>query len=243
MSASRSPGFELDHPAEIQAILDRLVRERTLTTVEFGDGLAIVSRVLGVRRGANALVFDVARDAAANDALLASRTLAFVTELDRIPIAFETGPPRAIAMRDGPAAAVDLPSSITRLQRREWFRAELPVNPPVRCTVLDDRGNASPAQAVDLSGGGAAVIVDDGLPVEPGRDHELILSLPEIGPVALDATLRTVRRAGAPGDAAAAKLRLGFRFESTPPRTVGQILRYVQRLEVDALRILKRRDG
>ncbi len=240
----RSPhDFDLAHPAEIQAILDRLVGERTLTTVEFAGDHAIVSSILSVRRDANLLVFDVARDAETNRALFAAGSLSFVTELDRIPVAFETGPAKPVALRDGPAAAAPLPSAITRLQRREWFRAELPVHPPIRCTVLDGRGNASPAQAVDLSGGGAGVIVDDAMPVEPGRNHELILSLPEIGPIALDATLRTVRPATGPRDAGAAKLRLGFRFESTPPRTVGRILRYVQRLEVDALRILRRREG
>lgn len=234
--------YELEHPADIVGILDRLHRERALTTVEFGDGHAIVSSVLEVRRDAKALVFDVARDPDANRHLFASSTLSFTSELDQIQIAFETRAPSLVAYVDGPAAVVDLPSRITRLQRRESFRAALPLRPPIRCTVLDAHGNASPAQAIDLSTGGAAIVVDDpAMDPVPGSDHELVLSLPEIGRVELDANLRTVRPAsGLPGPLAS-KVRLGFRFDGVPPKVAAQIQRYVQRLEVNQLRVLNRR--
>ena len=140
-------------------------------------------------------------------------------------------------------ALVELPAAIIRLQRREWFRAALPVQPPIRCTVLDPDGNASPAQAIDLSCGGTSLVVDDPSLAgsRPGSDHELILSLPEVGRVELGATLRTVRSsAGTPG-VPPTKMRLGFRFEKVPPKTVSQIQRYVQHLEVTQLRVLRRR--
>jgi c-di-GMP-binding flagellar brake protein YcgR len=238
------PDYTLRHPADILQILDRLHRERTLTTMEFGDGHAIVSRVLDVRRDDNAVVFDVARDTEANAALFSSARVSIVTELDHIQIAFETGAPMKVAFSDGPAAVVDLPQTITRLQRREWFRAELPLSPPIRCTVLDASGNASPAQALDLSCGGAALVVDDPTftNVEAGTRHELVLSLPEVGRVALDATLCTVRPSQGIPTIGPGKLRLGFRFERVPGRTSNQIQRYVQRLEVTQLRVLRLRN-
>jgi c-di-GMP-binding flagellar brake protein YcgR len=242
-SATASPQYRLDHRAEILAILDRLRAERALTTVEFGDH-AIVSSVLEVRRDAHALIFDVARDPESNRAMFASQSLTFVSELDHIQIVFETKAPSLVALRDGPAAVVDLPSTVTRLQRRERFRAEVPVNPPIRCTVLDRHGNASPAQVVDLSCGGAGVVVDDVAFAEavPGADHELILSLPEVGRLELDATLRTVRPAGRTPGSPKPRMRLGFRFDAVPPRTASQIQRYVQRLEVNQLRVLRMRE-
>ncbi len=242
MTAVDQPSYALDHPVDIVAILERLHRERTLTTVEFGDGHAIVSTVLEVRRDAKALIFDVARDPDANRHLFASSSLTFASELDHIQIAFETRAPSLVAYVDGPAAVVDLPTRVTRLQRRESFRAALPLHPPIRCTVLDAHGNASPAQAIDLSEGGAAIVVDDpALDAQPGSDHELVLSLPEVGRLALDVNLRTVRPAsGLPGNLAS-KVRLGFRFDHVPPKTAAQIQRYVQRLEVNQLRVLRRR--
>ncbi len=241
MSDVPSP-YELDHPVDIVAILERLHRERALTTVEFGDGDAIVSSVLEVRRDAKVLVFDVARDADSNRRLFASQTLSFATELDQISIAFETRAPSLVAYSDGPAAVVDLPARIVRLQRREWFRAALPLHPPIRCTVLDAHGNASPAQAIDLSEGGAGIVVDDpALDAEPGSDHELVLSLPDVGRLELDANLRTVRPAVDKPGSQGSKVRLGFRFDRVPPKTAARIQRYVQRLEVNQLRVLRRR--
>jgi c-di-GMP-binding flagellar brake protein YcgR len=137
---------------------------------------------------------------------------------------------------------------VTRPQRREWFRAALPVQPPIRCTVVDPRGRASTAQAIDLSRGGVGVVIDD-RPLDiaaPGAGHELIVSLPEVGRLALDATLRTVRPAlgtqALPDENHLAnKMRLGFRFDRIPAKTANEIQRYVQRLEVNQLRVLRLR--
>jgi c-di-GMP-binding flagellar brake protein YcgR len=237
-----APDYTLRHRGEILQILDRLHRERTLTTMEFGDGHAIVSRVIDVRGEDNAIVFDVARDADANDVLFASNGVSIVTELDHIQIAFETGAPMMVAYADGPAAVVDVPRAITRLQRREWFRAELPIRPPIRVTVVDEDGNASPALALDLSCGGAGIVIDDpAFEAEAGTRHELVLSLPEVGRVALDATLRTVRTTTGLPAIGTGKVRLGFRFDRVPGRTSNQIQRYVQRLEVNQLRVLRLR--
>lgn len=245
MTVIAEPDCTLRHKGEILAIIERMKRDRALTTVEFGDGNAIVSSVLEVRRDANAIIFDVARDPDQNRQLFASQSLAFVTELDHIRIAFATRAASLVALGDGPAAVVDMPNELVRLQRREWFRAALPTNPPIRCTVLDADGNAMPAMAVDLSCGGAAVLVDDPASCrsKAGTAHELILSLPEIGRLELHATLRTVtplgRSApnGKPGN-----VRMGFRFEALPPKTASQIQRYVQHIEVHQLRVLRLRD-
>jgi flagellar brake protein len=243
MIASGGPDYALRHRGEILSILDRLRRDRVLTTVEFGDGHAIVSTLLEVRRDASTLVFDIARDATTNDALFAASNLAFVAELDGIQIAFATKAPSPVSIADGPAALVAMPETVTRLQRREWFRVALPAQPPVRCTVLDAGGNARPARAVDLSCGGVGVILETPfVDVRAGGDHEVIVSLPEIGRLDLEATLRTVHPAVANGDDRGSPgngVRLGFRFEHLPPKTASQIQRYVQRLELEQLRLLR----
>lgn len=243
MNPNADPRCTLNHKIDIFAIIERMRRERTLTTVEFDDHHAIVSSVLEVRREAGAMVFDVARDPEQNRRLFASQSLSFMTELDNIQISFETGAPSLTSSVDGPAAVVDLPSAVVRLQRREWFRAALPVQPPIRCTLLDQDGNAVPGQTIDLSEGGAAVIVDDpaGARALPGSGHELILSLPEVGRLELDATLCTVMPVAGSMRHEGSQVRMGFRFQSVPAKTASQIQRYVQRIEVNQLRVLKRR--
>lgn len=245
MTVEAGPECTLGHKAEILAIVERMKHERALTTIEFGSGHAIVSTVLDVRRDRDALVFDVARDGEQNRLMFASRSLTFMTELDRIQISFATGAASLVTLADGPAAVVDLPRSVVRLQRRAWFRAALPVEPPVRCTLLDDDGNTVTGHAIDLSEGGAAVIVDDrpGCRSTPGSDRELVLSLPDIGRLELDTTLRTVEPvAGIGGARDVPRVRIGLRFESLPAMTANRIQRYVQQVEVKQLRLLKRRE-
>lgn len=239
---SNDADYALHHRADILAIVDQMLRDRSLTTVEFADGHAIVSSILAVQRDANALVFDIARDAEQNRRLFASDTLHFVTELDHVQVAFETRGATPVRLDDGPAARTDLPESVVRLQRREWFRAALPIEPPIRCTVLSENGEATPGQAIDLSPGGAALLVTDvsAAHARPGTRSELILSLPEVGRLALHATLRTVT--ALPADAGLPRFRLGFRFDAVPSTTVYGIQRYVQRIEVNQLRVLRRRE-
>ncbi len=248
MTVEAAPEYTLSHRVDILAIVERMKRERALTTIEFGPGHAIVSTVLDVRRDARrdggALVFDVARDREQNRLMFAAPALTFMTELDRIQISFETGAASMTALADGPAAVVDLPSAVVRLQRRAWFRAALPVAPPVRCTLLDAAGNAVSGHAIDLSEGGAAVIVDDPANTQsaPGSDRELVLSLPEIGRLELDTTLRTIEPVRGAGSRELPRVRIGLRFESLPAATASRIQRYVQQVEVRQLRVLKRRE-
>lgn len=234
MSARSDAPYTLHHAGEIVTILERLRRQRALATVEFGDGHAIVSSLLELRRDAGVMIFDIARDPDQNRRLFASERLSFVTELDNIPITFETAAPSLIAYADGPAAVVGFPASLVRLQRREWFRVSLPLDPPIRCTVFDSRGNASPAQAVDLSCGGAGLVVEDvgGALREAGSEHELVLSLPEIGRITLDAKLSSVKPTPPSPGEPASKIRVGFRFESVSPKLASQIQRYVNRVEL-----------
>lgn len=224
--------FTVRHRPEVVAMIDRLRNEKILTTVEFGDGHALVTTILTVRRDVDAMVFDIARDAELNRLLFAAPSLSFVTSVDQVEIAFDTGAASLVQLQDGPAALVELPAEVIRLQRREWFRVTLPLGNQIRCTVLDASGNASPARAVDLSCGGAGLLVDQpGAQLgQPGAGHELILSLPDVGRIELGATLRNVTTAPAEGDTA--KIRAGFRFEALQPRTESQIQRFVNRIEV-----------
>lgn len=241
VDAFTRPDVADDHEActlhrrdEIVAILDRLLSQRALATVEFGDGHAMISSLLELRRESGAMIFDIAHEPMQNRRLFAATRLSWVTELDQVEIAFETCAPTLIALKDGPAAVVPLPRRLTRLQRREWYRVELPDEPPIRCTVLDSSGNASPATVIDLSCGGAALVLDgDAASLGPsGSDHELILALPDLGRIEVDVKLRNA----APESGAGPRVRAGFRFEKLSARTESQLQRYVQRAEVNRLR-------
>ncbi len=236
--AATGDDYTLHHAGEILAILERLRLERALAAVEFGDAVgykyAFVSSLLELRRDIGAMIFDISRDPEQNRRLFAAQRLSFVAELDNIPIAFDTCAPSLVACADGPAALVGFPKALVRLQRREWFRVSLPIDPPIRCTVFDAEGNASPARVVDLSCGGAALEIEGAgrAPCEADSKHELILSLPEVGRIALEARLSSVKSAPMSASGSPARTRIGFRFVAIPAKIASQIQRYVNRVEL-----------
>jgi len=90
---ANSPDYTLRHRVEILQILDRLRNERTLTTMEFRDGHAIVSMVLDVRPTATRSYSTSRAIARRTTRCSRRRRSTSLTELDHIQIAFETGTP------------------------------------------------------------------------------------------------------------------------------------------------------
>ncbi len=194
-----------------------------LTTVEFDGGHAIVSRVLDVQRDAKTFAFDIARDGDANAGVVRVARARLRDRARPYPDRVRDG--RRVADRarrrarrgrrpadDRSRGCSDARGSVPRCRSSRRSAA--------RC--FDEHGYASPGQAIDLSGGGRGRTrrrrrFGAG---SPGADHELILSLPDVGRLALDATLRTVRPRDGHRERRRRELRLGFRFEAVPPKTV-----------------------
>ena len=238
MNDTADRDFALHRRADVLAIVERMRRDRTVVAIDLGHGQAIGSTLLEVRRDGQAIVFDVACDPARNQRLFEASRLTFVAQLDHVAITFETGTPAPITLVDGPAALVTIPTSIVRLQRRDAFRATLPRRPPVRCTVDDHDGHALAAQALDVSATGTALLVDDASDATVAdRAHTLVMSLPDVGTIEVEATLRTVTRVAGPAS------RRGYRFESLSPALGKRLQRYVQELEVHRLRTQKERES
>jgi c-di-GMP-binding flagellar brake protein YcgR len=242
------PVFEIDQPAtfgkyllhnraEILVHLRALLSHRTLITTYLDQGEQFfLTTVLALDEDANHLLLDASSLAANNEAAMKAKRITLSGPLERVKIQIRLN---GLSMQiiDGRKTLVaPLPTSILRLQRREFFRVETPRITPLRCKLAvpnPDGGSAVVDYPLfDISGGGLSLL-------GPVRDAELF-SLGELfhdcrleipGESVLSVNLRVreiLKMETANGDQ---QLRLGCEFISLPGTRRAFIERYITRLE------------
>ena len=167
-------------------------------------------------------------------ALLASPQVTCVSRLDGIKIMFRVSDPRRGEYDGRPALYARAPSSLWRLQRREYYRVACPISKPVKCVVSATRdGKAIQAEVVvlDLSCGGIAVM--DNHPVihfEPPKIYrDCRIVLPDTGTVVTGIEVRNTFEVTLKNGLACK--RSGCGFVDISQAMVRLIQRYVTRLE------------
>ena len=230
----RDDRYRIESPLEIAALLNEVAARGALVSVTFGSDV-VMTVLLHADAASGALVFDAGSDAQANVRMGEARRLGFETHLDRIRIVFYTAGAVAQAWDGAPAYAVAFPPSVLRMQRRDYFRAHVPLTRGIRCELPPDA--ASPARAatlrvLDMSVTGVALV--DGPPgFEPAPGSVLkavTLALPP-GPVTVDLEVM-YRKENPRGSGAAGPLvRFGCRFVNLPAQCETLIQRCINQLE------------
>lgn len=197
--------YRLDSPAEIAHYL-RQLRDRGSFVSLYLDGRVIgpPSVLLAVER--DGLVIDC--DPATTDALSGKSEIAVSTSLDRVRIQFHASRPRRASFRGRPALGVDVPESMLRLQRRDFYRLTTPTQPALHCRLAIDpeRRLWLETQILDISVGGVAIMV-------PPANHPFLVD-----------TLFPSCRVAVPGGTIDAALRIRNLFVVTLPGA-GSVLR------------------
>lgn len=242
------PVFEIDQPAafgkyiinnraEILVYLRALLKHRTLITVYLDDGEQfLLSTLLSLDEGGDKMLLDGSSQAASNDAAINAARITLSAPLERVKIQIRL-PRFSLTTVDGKTALLaPLPNSILRLQRREFFRVEMPHLKPLRCKLAVP--NASGGHNVvdyplfDLSGGGLSLLgpIDDAELFSLGTlFHDCRLEIP--GESVLSVNLRVCEVLKIELPDGAQQLRLGCEFISLPGTRQAFIERYITRLE------------
>jgi c-di-GMP-binding flagellar brake protein YcgR len=242
------PVFEIDQPAtygkylihsraEILVHLRALLKNRTLVTAYLDEGEQFfLSSLLELDEKASQLILDGSNHTASNEAALKATRITLSAPLERIKIQIRL-PGLSMTVVDGKKTLIaPLPTSILRLQRREFFRVETPRITPLRCklAVPNTDGGHSVADypLFDISGGGLSLF-------GPIRDAELF-SLGELfhdcrleipGESVLSVNLRVREILKMETANGSQQLRLGCEFVSLPGTRLAFIERYITRLE------------
>lgn len=227
--------FKVHSRREICALLRALSEPMQLVRVLMeGSGEASVTSVLAVDEDTDSVIIDIAADQDVNAHLLVSENVSFETVLDRIRIVFFATRVQAITYGGGPALRIAIPSSVIRLQRREFYRVPTPVSIPVHCTIQigadqNHRNITLPLQ--NVSGGGIAVIDEGGvLDNSTGKVYtDCQIHLP--GSTVIVTTLQIRNSQDLKLDNGRVMRRIGCLFVGLPKPMLAVVQRYITKLE------------
>jgi c-di-GMP-binding flagellar brake protein YcgR len=129
-----------------------------------------------------------------------------------------------------------MPATLVRLQRRDYFRAHVPLASSLRCAVRTAGADGTPPasltlRVLDVSVTGIA-LADAPTGFAPAPGTRLDGARLALATGSLDVDLEVMYcRAPAPGSASGAPVRIGCRFVDLPPRGQALIQRCINALE------------
>lgn len=229
--------FRVESDLEIRSVL-RSVQRHTVLVRMYMHGhpdQSILTTVLDLDEERKRVVVDCAPDSELNERLLKASSIEFDTQVNQVSIQFSADGLQADAHDGLPAFSFPYPQSLRRIQRREYYRVEIPVGEPVSCTIPIVEADKPPRRVVvrlkDISAGGLAVLdTENMLPHESGHTfRDVRLTLPEVGEAVVDLEVLRVHAVELPS--AKKIIELGCKFVNIPNSTTLSIQSYIGRLE------------
>lgn len=186
--------YLLRSEAEIRAQLLKLAKKPDIISAYFGGGSNfILTAVLGVVKERNLVVLDVGPDDETTRKAIAANRLVCTTKNMGVPVKFTVENLQSAKYQGKPAIAAPMPQSLYRLQRREFFRVQVPrINAPT-CEIPLDGGTSSVTlKIVDLSVGGLCMLAPEDQFRPAMRDiyEGCLVQLPDFGELSVDIEIR-----------------------------------------------------
>ncbi len=220
---------------EICSILSTVSARHALARVSFNHGEDfILTTLLMIDPKAGYIVFEEGPDELRNQRLTEAESLVFVTQLDKIKIQFRMDSVEEVEFQGAPAFLSPIPSSLLRLQRREFFRVATLTSQPMNARLLLD-GPKGPQpttmRGIDVSLGGVALLASETIEGVAAGDtlRNVELNLPGIGQVNVDLAVQSVRPQHSGGKLCT---RFGCRYINLAPAMASRVQRYINKLEL-----------
>jgi len=136
MPAEDDEKYMLRSAKEILAILRAIQRSNTLITAHFDHGkYSILTAILDVRKSDNSIVLDYGMNKHLNQRMVTGGKVLFDTIHNRVTVQFSAPDVVKTRFEHQDAFKMQIPESLLRLQKREYYRADTPIIQPLRCTV------------------------------------------------------------------------------------------------------------
>jgi len=220
---------------EVLFYLNGIQAQRLLVQVFLTDGQeSIISSLLDIDEESGELILDGIRDHPFNRKAVPGAKIRVETSLDNIRIMFDTSVSELTHYLGSPAIRARLPDALVRLQRREYFRVDLPIANPVACVIpASAAGHPAPLKTVvlDISLGGVAIAENTGI-FDPRTGDTLTqceIALPDVGLLKVDLRVHSVAqvlvRTGHK------KKRVGCSFVELPNPLASALQRFIMNLE------------
>ena len=227
--------YEVGSRREIVALLRQIEEKKQLIRMNIkGEADVCVTSILGVDPDAGQFILDRSINREQNERIVGARGVTCETYLDKIRILFSLGSVRDIAYEGSTALAADIPASLIRVQRREFYRMPTPVTNPVPALVpmpFELGGGNATFPLADISCGGVALL-DNKMMLNSTVGQTFTgcrIDLPDIGTVttslqvrnSLDVTMLNNKTSR----------RIGCMFVDISRGNMAAVQRYITRLE------------
>ncbi|MFA6314739.1 MAG: flagellar brake protein [Sterolibacterium sp.] len=210
--------FHLHRQVEIVSIFRSLKDSNETITLYFNDGNDfIISSMFSVDEEENCVVLYAGSNAATNKQAMLSGKLIAMTQLAKVKIQFVLRNIRMAQYRGRQALLADIPDSVLRLQRREYFRLIVPIRLPVKCQIPIPQPEGSPPKTVevnvvDISAGGVGITTP---PSDVPFDIDMVfekcqIELPGDGILVATLNVRTIFEVSAKDGTASWRAGCGF---------------------------------
>ena len=225
--------FAVEARTEILTLLRRIHADgQPLRLLEKADAESPLAALRLLDIGTATLLLQCPTERASTEALLATPGLLCETTLDNIRVLFAATGLRKTRTDSGPAFCADLPHTLYRLQRREFYRIPAPPSKPLRATIALSRDTESSVSFSlhDISCGGISLIDHESrLDTTVGQVYEACeIELPEIGLVNTSLQVRNCLDTARPHHGAR---RLGCQFTGISHAALASVQRYILRTE------------
>lgn len=227
--------YEVQSRREIVALLRQIGEKKQLIRMKIkGEADVCVTSVLEVDPESGLFILDRSINREQNERILRAGQVMCETYLDKIRILFRAGGLQELEFGGGGALAANIPDSLIRLQRREFYRMPTPVTNPVPVLVpmpIDLGGGSANFPLADISCGGIALL-DNKMTLNSTIGQTFTgcrIELPEIGTVntslqvrnALDVTMLNNKTSR----------RIGCMFVDISRANMAGVQRYITKLE------------
>lgn len=224
--------FLIQSRMEITFILRAIMQAGEMVAIHFNSGRDnAITALLSVDEPRGHFVFDCPSDPAVLRRMLTASKVSFLSRQDRIKVRWDSTSAQEVSFQGRPAVRLPLPQTLLKFQRREFFRAELPIARPIKCTIPLAEGGTIEVNLVDISLGGIGLT---GFPATFPLDAETELTgctitLPDLGILAVTLAVRSTIEIERP-DGKIVR-RAGCKFVGLPATAENMIQRFIIRLE------------
>jgi c-di-GMP-binding flagellar brake protein YcgR len=231
------PDFMIRDRREILHLCKTMLEKRTLMSAYIDPNTSFVTALLGISNDEQTLILDTSPDASITERAINATELVCVTRLDGVRLQFTLTRPARVVDQGLAALHVPLPTSVLRLQRREFYRQTVPMANAVSCVIVltnaDGEQRSIPIRVLDISNGGIAVLVPpEGIEFAPGQEFEhCVVSIPDQAPVTVKLRVRNLFHVSSRAGHLA--LRAGCEFYDMPKKFMTQVQRYIFQIERD----------
>lgn len=152
--------FELTTAVDIAHTLRQLIARRETVSLYFNrDAQFTLTTILNVDPKLQWMLLDRSGSPDTNRRIVSSERNLFVCAPDGIRHQFVTGPLREGTHDGKPVLTTRLPTSLIKLQRRQFFRLKTPLTHPLKCQIRPTPSSRLECPLTDISVGGLCLVI------------------------------------------------------------------------------------